>query len=64
MDFFPSKFIFQFLKKQACITEVTRLPTVFLTNKLSNYRLKPAKYIVLRTPKKADKSEKNGQNPF
>ena len=43
---------------------VSRLPTVFLTKKLSKYRLKRPKYIVLGTPKKPDKIPKNGQNRF
>ena len=37
------------------------LPTVFLAKK---YRLKPPKYIILGTPKKPDKTPKNGQNRF
>ena len=37
---------------------------VFLPNKMSKYRLRQPKYIVLWTPKKPDKIPKNGQNRF
>ena len=40
---------------------VSRLPTVFLPRKLSKYRLKPPKDILLGNPKKPDKTPKNGQ---
>ena len=43
---------------------VSRLLTVFHAKKLSKYRLKQPKYIVLGTPKKPDKIPKNGQNRF
>ena len=43
---------------------VSRLPTVFLAKKLSKYRLKQPKYIVLGTPKKPEKIPKNDQNRF
>ena len=43
---------------------VSRLPTVFIPRKLSKYRLKPPKDIVLGNPKKPDKTPKNGQNRF
>ena len=43
---------------------VSWLPTVFLAKKFSKYRLKRPKYIVLGTPKKPDKTPKNGENRF
>ena len=43
---------------------VFRLPTVLLAKKLSKYRLKQPKYIVLGTPKNPNKIPKNGQNRF
>ena len=43
---------------------VSWLPTVFLPGKLSKYRLKPPKDIVLGNPKKPDKTPNNGQNRF
>ena len=50
--------------QQARIAEVSRLPTVFLTKKLSKYRLKPPKYIVLGTRKKPDKIPKMSKIVF
>ena len=44
------------MNKPSC--GVSRLPTVFLAKKLSKYRLKQPKYIVLGTPKKPDKTPK------
>ena len=43
---------------------ISRLPIIFLAKKLSKYRLKQPKYIVLGTPKKPEKTPIHGQNCF
>ena len=63
-DFLGLQRLFRETKNNKPSRGVSRLPTVFLQRKLSKYRLKRPKYIVLGNPKKPEKTPKNGQNRF